>query len=143
MIALDENRAASFSIGRGQGDGGAGGLLARNNAAGGSARFYAYDAGDNPPPGRSLGEGGSPSDVRWNYNPGKAVAHSFDFMFRFPLPPGEGQGEGFRRKPESTYDYDVPGHVAQTVAASTVAPPAQYEYSPFGETLRATGPMAK
>jgi RHS repeat-associated protein len=39
--------------------------------------------------------------------------------------------------------YDANGNVTALVNASTGAVSAQYEYGPFGELIRATGPMAK
>jgi RHS repeat-associated protein len=39
--------------------------------------------------------------------------------------------------------YDGNGNVSSLVNASSGAVSAQYEYGPFGETIRATGPMAK
>jgi RHS repeat-associated protein len=39
--------------------------------------------------------------------------------------------------------FDGNGNVAELVKASDGSTPAVYEYSPFGEPLRATGPMAK
>jgi RHS repeat-associated protein len=39
--------------------------------------------------------------------------------------------------------YDGNGNVTALVKASDASVSARYEYSPFGETLRATGPMAK
>jgi RHS repeat-associated protein len=39
--------------------------------------------------------------------------------------------------------YDGNGNVTAMVDAGTGSVSAQYEYSPFGETIRATGPMAK
>ena len=41
------------------------------------------------------------------------------------------------------YCYDGNGNVASLVSASTGAIAAQYDYGPFGEVIRATGPMAK
>jgi len=38
--------------------------------------------------------------------------------------------------------YDGNGNATALVAAGSGTPTARYEYSPFGETLRATGPMA-
>jgi RHS repeat-associated protein len=39
--------------------------------------------------------------------------------------------------------YDGNGNVAALINAADGSPSAQYEYGPFGEVLRATGPMAK
>src|SRR5206468_2180104 len=41
------------------------------------------------------------------------------------------------------YCYDGNGNVAALVNATNGAVAAQYEYGPFGELIRATGPMAK
>ena len=41
------------------------------------------------------------------------------------------------------YCYDGNGNVAALVSATSGAIAAQYEYGPFGEVIRATGPMAK
>ena len=41
------------------------------------------------------------------------------------------------------YCYDGNGNVVALVNAATGAIAAQYEYGPFGEVIRATGPMAK
>ena len=39
--------------------------------------------------------------------------------------------------------FDGNGNVAALVSATNGAAAAQYEYGPFGEVIRATGPMAK
>jgi RHS repeat-associated protein len=56
-----------------------------------------------------------------------------------PLPLGEDQGEGSTVFP----CYDGNGNVAALISASDGTTAATYEYSPFGETIRATGPLAE
>jgi RHS repeat-associated protein len=49
----------------------------------------------------------------------------------------------FQLLASSFYAYDGNGNVSALVNATTGAAVAQYEYGPFGEVIRATGPMAK
>jgi RHS repeat-associated protein len=47
-----------------------------------------------------------------------------------------------RRNPNSPHCYDGNGNVAALVNAADGSVAAQYEYGPFGEVIRATGPLA-
>ena len=95
-----------------------------------------------PPPwdggGAELIGGGLPGVAAWGLTPG------------YCLEPFQGSGEGLWLTLPSganagTYccAYDGNGNVMALLSAADGSVAARYEYGPFGELIRATGPMAK